>query len=163
MIRSAERTMTEGRVFRFQTIPVDPVDLFRGRYVALQFEATSGPAAPEEELDWGMRAYARLRVDANGFAEIERVSTEKPEDSEYLSVRVQSTHEGEAHFAFPVTRFYMEESIAPIAEQVYRERRAGLTWANIRVRDGHALIEDVLIDSVSLRTAAERHRSREEP
>lgn len=38
MIVQRETVLTQGRVYKFKTAPVDPVDAFRGRYVALRFE-----------------------------------------------------------------------------------------------------------------------------
>ncbi len=163
MIRSAERTITDGRPFRFQTIPVDPVDLFHGRYVALQFAETRGPGVEGETLEWGTRAYAVIEEDADGFATIARVQEGQPDTADYLTVRVRGSEDGEVRFDFPARRFYMEESIAPAAEAVYRERSPGRTWARIRVRNGHAVIEDVLIDSVPLKEAAERYRDERAP
>ncbi len=163
MIRTAESTIREGHTFRFETVPVDPVDLFHGRYVALQFSATHAPAIDDEPLEYGSRAYARIIEDEDGFAQISGVQRHKPDDPNYLTVRIEGTNEGRTQFGFPVNRFYMEEHIAPVAEQVYRERRPGRTWARIRVREGHAVIEDVLIDSVSLREAAARERATATP
>ena len=39
LIWKRERTLRQGHVWKFRTAPVDPVDAFRGRYVALEFEA----------------------------------------------------------------------------------------------------------------------------
>ena len=38
MILTQEEIQTEGKAFRFKTRPVDPYDLFRGKYITLTFE-----------------------------------------------------------------------------------------------------------------------------
>ena len=39
MIWKRQRTFREGRVWKFRTAPVDPIDALRGRYLALRFAA----------------------------------------------------------------------------------------------------------------------------
>ena len=46
MIWKRQRTLSEGRVWKFRTAPVDPVDAMRGRYLALRFEAEEFPSHP---------------------------------------------------------------------------------------------------------------------
>src|SRR5205085_8475834 len=53
LIWKRENTLRKGSVWKFRTAPVDPVDAFRGRYVALQFEVetqeVTRPANAENE------------------------------------------------------------------------------------------------------------------
>ena len=75
MIWQREQTLRHGRVWKFRTAPVDPVDLVRGRYVALAFAAEERPDA--ESLTGRSGLYAILAVDDNGFATVQRVSEER--------------------------------------------------------------------------------------
>ena len=36
-----EQTLRHGSVWKFRTAPVDPIDAFRGRLIALEFDAES--------------------------------------------------------------------------------------------------------------------------
>ena len=66
-IYKRESVLHHGRVFKFQTAPVDPVDAFRGRYVALSFQAEH--RSRERSLSAGTPLWAVLTEDDNGFAE----------------------------------------------------------------------------------------------
>ena len=55
MLVSRERVLAEGEPHRFECAPVDPVDVFRGRYVALGF--TENPVKVPEE--WPHSSYGR--------------------------------------------------------------------------------------------------------
>ncbi len=69
------RTLREGRVWKFKTEPVDPIDVVRGRYIALGFTAATVPAdVPSPNLQNQNIVYAVLREDTDGFAAIERLS-----------------------------------------------------------------------------------------
>ena len=39
MVWQRDQTLKQGRVWKFRTAPVDPVDVIRGRYIALRFTA----------------------------------------------------------------------------------------------------------------------------
>ena len=43
MIVNREKTLVLGKQFKFHTVPVDPYDAFRGRYVALAVQQDSAP------------------------------------------------------------------------------------------------------------------------
>lgn len=149
MMRRAQLTLEEGRRFRFLTRPVDPADPVRGRYIALAFEATSGPALGDEPLLPGGRAYALLGEDEEGFAFILGVARRPPEDPSYLAVNVGAVTGERVEFRFPLDRFYLEESKAPRAERVTNLGGRRI-WADVRVRRGHAVIADVLVEGVPI-------------
>jgi len=46
LIWKREHTLRQGNVWKFRTAPVDPVDVFRGRYVALHFEVETQEISP---------------------------------------------------------------------------------------------------------------------
>src|SRR5205823_4166257 len=39
MVWQRDQTLKQGRIWKFRTAPVDPVDVIRGRYIALRFTA----------------------------------------------------------------------------------------------------------------------------
>lgn len=156
-IWSAEARREAGRVWRFRTAPVDPADLVRGRYVRLDFEATSGPAHGPGPFEPGQTAYALLEEGEEGFAQVSgvtRAAPDTPDGDAHLEVRVRSAHAGRVFFEFPVDRLYLPEEKAPVAERLTRQL-AGRTWAEIRVHEGHATLLDVFLDGVPLSQAVE--------
>ena len=149
MILNAEATLEEGELFRFRTAPVDPVDLVRGRYLALRFRESQGPPQDSEPFLPGETVYALLDRDAEGFATVVGVAHREPADIAYLEVVAQVARPDAVLFRFPIDRYYLPEEQAPEAERLYRTT-SGASWAEIRVRDGHAVIEDLVIEGKSI-------------
>lgn len=142
----SERLLAEGQPFRFRTAPVDPADLVRGRYVALRFVATRGPPLDERPFEKGERVYALLAEDDEGFATVAGLRHAQPEGvAAYLTVTVEEATSELVHFRFPVDRFYLPEEEAPAAERAHRAAAGKGTWAQVRVRHGQAMIEDLVI------------------
>jgi uncharacterized membrane-anchored protein len=81
---------------------------------------------------------------------VSRVHAARPAAGDYLAVRITEVTPEIARFQFPVDRFYMPEELAPEAEraQVDVQRAGGAVWAEIRVHEGHAMIEQLMIDGV---------------
>ncbi len=132
-----------GTAYRFETAPVDPVDPFRGRYVALAFPVANVPIAGEGEL--GGEAYARVEVGDDGLARLREVYVHPPEGIDSVPVEVLSTHGQRARVRLAFDRFYLPEEQAPLVEQQMRDRR-GRSIAVVRVRPGHAVLEELRLD-----------------
>lgn len=156
MIADQEITLRRGTVWKFKTRPIDPYDPFRGRYVTLAFEAETMPDPDAPEIYGGETVYGVLAEDDQGFARFARLLTEPPDDaSEHLRADVSyvdtwSTEtQRTVHLMLPFGRFYMNERLAPEAEAAMR-RRAGdgprEAWAQVRVRNGRGVIEDLYIE-----------------
>jgi len=141
-----ENTLSHGKVFKFETQPVDPYDLFRGRYVALRFKAE--PTNKEYDAAYGSKIYMTLAVNAEGFAEVERVSTKPVEGENVITGRCYY------RVQFPFDRYFMEENAAPEAERVWRDAARNnsgqKTWAEVRVLNGKAVLEGLYIDGVRI-------------
>jgi len=150
----SEWTLHTGKPYKFRTRPVDPYDAFRGRYVALAFEEHEAPWEGKARAAYRGTAYAVVSEDANGFAKVLRVTSEKPESGDFL--RVKTGYSGTSNrvsYSFSFDRFYMEERKAPKAESVYRENSRN-TYALVRVRDGVGVIEDLFVGDKPIRELA---------
>ena len=173
-----EMTLRQGIVCRFQTAPVDPFDAFRGQYVALDFSAfrdsSRSGVLMDTSIPRGKWCYLQIGTDTNGFATIEKFSPKRDVVSPYLKARVKYSWEdyimepdengtrnskrtGKYRIAFdlPFTRYYMPEHLAPQAEDAYRrvnpsgQRNAA---AVVRLWRGRAVIEDLEIEGIPVRT-----------
>lgn len=154
MIVKHERTLTDGELFRFRTAPVDPVDAFRGRYVALALEDATAPALPGVSLLSRQRVYALLGTGDDGFARVTELALERPERGAFIEARVyyQDPDTGRVHLHMPLDRYYMPEDLAPRAESVYRQRGgADDSFIAVRVRDGFSVIEDLYVAGQPIR------------
>ncbi|MDF7824674.1 GDYXXLXY domain-containing protein [Pontiellaceae bacterium B12227] len=168
MIRSHERILSEGALFRFQTRPIDPADPFQGRYVRLRYKSSS-IKCKAEEIE-GLRrkdpVYALVIENDAGFAELTGWSRKKPTEGTYFKTRyryVDTTWHKESstrttngiRVDISFDRFYMDEAKAPRAETLaFESTRNSNCWANVRILNGNALIEDVFAEGKSLRELA---------
>jgi len=150
------QTLKHGRVWKFKTEPVDPVDAMRGRYVALRFAAEKVPVADEsahERISPGTSVYAALKEGADGFADVDRISIEPLNGEDVVKVKVGYSYDHSEHLIFPFDRFWVTEKNAPAAEKAYRENsRRGKenAYVTVRVRDGDAALEQLYIDNQPL-------------
>ena len=158
MIWDREAILETGNEFKFRTAPIDPNDPFRGKYITLNFENTSVKVDSTANWNYGETVYVMFYEDAKGFAHIKSASKEIPENSEdYLKVKVtyaSNLNNGELHVQYPFERYYMEESKAPKAEEIYRETQVDtsqVAYALVRIKQGEAVLKDVLVDGVPIR------------
>jgi uncharacterized membrane-anchored protein len=155
LIAQHERTLREGAVYRFRTAPVDPVDPFRGRYVALQFPAETYAVPPDWVAPVGP-AYAPVWVTPTGEAVLGPPQATPPAEGDYLPVRLRWQDEGRVQVQLPFDRYYLDERLAPEAERLYRAAAAptaedgspGTISAHVqvRIRKGHGVLDALLID-----------------
>lgn len=155
MIRSSESVLTEGEVYKFKTQPIDPSDPFRGKYVVLNFDVEQFETDTLQRFEQDQEVYAQLTTDRRGFVKISELFTEQPEviDNTILKTRVGYAWpvEGKQRVSLrlPFDRFYVEESKAQAAEQAYWEAQRDslqVTYALVRVHNGQAIIENVMIN-----------------
>ena len=158
MILNRELVLSEGKVYKFRTAPIDPYDPFRGRYITLRYPENR--VGVENENDWqrGENIHVALRVDEEGFARIGNGSREIPASGEgYLKATVKSVSTNGSHqirITYPFDRYYMEESKAFDAEEVYQDVMGDpeqVAYALVHIKDGVAVLKDVMIDGVSIR------------
>ena len=148
LIWNREQTLRRGSVWKFRTAPVDPVDAFRGRYVALEFEAETHeiPSAPSG--DWGAPVFVTLRNDPEGFAEIDQVSETRPSSDDYIGARLNGKT-----VSLPFDKYWVTERDAPAAEEAYRaqsRRDKRNAFVTVRVFRGDAALEQLYLDGQPL-------------
>jgi uncharacterized membrane-anchored protein len=152
MIWKRQRTLREGRLWKFRTAPVDPVDAMRGRYLVLRFEAEQfSSAKPTYYRD---TVYVKLKEDADGFAVVDQVDATPIEGDDVVKAVSFSYYERMAHLRFPFDRLWVTEANAPAAEKAYAEhsRREKVdAYATVRVTAGDAGIEELYIAGQPLR------------
>ena len=158
-----ETALRSGTMYKFPTVPVDPNDPFRGKYVALNFPDLQDDL-PADELQeiastaWvGQELYLSLSQNDDGYVKATDIGIDPPYNGDYVAVRVTSviyehTDSARIRTDFDFNRFYMEEFKAPEAEDRYRDahREGKDIYAVVRVSGDVALLEDVLIDGKSI-------------
>lgn len=158
MIWKRQRTLREGRLWKFRTAPVDPVDALRGRYLSLRFEAEE--FASDQTLRYRNTVYARLKEDAEGFAVVDQASETPAAGDDVVQAESFGCYQGKAHVKFSFDRLWVTEANAPAAEQAYaaHSRREEIdAYATVRVVAGDAGIEELYIAGQPLRDYLRAH------
>lgn len=157
MILGREDILLTGKAFKFKTMPVDPNDPFRGKYITLRFKENLIQVKNENDWVGNEPIYVILKTDKDGYAGIQAVSKVKPADNLYfVKARVEYvTGDSSKNLtvSYPFDRFYMEESKAPEAEKIYRKSLADtnqVTYGLVNIKDGEAVLKDVLINGISI-------------
>jgi uncharacterized membrane-anchored protein len=144
--------MTHGRVWKFRTAPVDPEDAMRGRYVLLSFAADEVPQA--ERLKPSEKAYAILKEGMDGFAMVDRLTTDRVSGDNVMEVGPGGWWDGKQHVTFPFSRYWVTEKLGPEADRAYAAnstRQKQNAYVTVRVRDGDAALEQLFIDGRPLK------------
>jgi uncharacterized membrane-anchored protein len=170
-----ESTLASGALYRIPTAAIDPADAFRGRYVAVQPSISiPEPVDPgarrivEDAVDGERPMYVQLAPDGDGLARVARIMDAPTDDGNYLQVDrvwpVWGDRQGGDRpriqgytLTFSFDRYYMNESLAPAAEQRYveaaRRQPAPRTWLTVKVKDGVGVIEGLFVDGVPIEDA----------
>ena len=164
MIMEQEDVLRTGHAYKFKTAPFDPYDPFRGKFIYLAFEANTFEVPDESVWDYQEPVFVSLTTDEQGFAKIKNVYKEKP-DSESDFVMAESMgkdyNTSNLIVEYEFDRFYMEESKAFEAEQAYRESSIDssmVAYALVKVKNGHAVLENVFINDVPIKEVVEKGR-----
>jgi uncharacterized membrane-anchored protein len=148
LIWKRERTLRQGHVWKFRAAPVDPVDAFRGRYVALEFEAEGQDISPPPNAEYGQTVFVTLRPDAEGFAVIDQVLPTRPEGDDFIEAQVQGNT-----VSLPFDKYWVTERDAPAAEAAYRaqsRREKRNAFVTVRIFKGDAALEQLYLDGLPL-------------
>ena len=153
MVISRETVLNQGSLIRIKTRPVDPYDIFRGRYVALQISGFSTQDLPVETralLSPGRKYYATLTTDKDGYTVIDDMRTYQPENADYLLL----TYSLDKKIINPFDRFYLNQEKAPQVEKVYFTELNNSTenYIKVRLKNGKGVIADLIIGGKSVYT-----------
>lgn len=158
MIWDNNDVLKSGKEFKFITMPIDPNDPLRGKYITLSYSETRKKVARKMDFVTNEKIYVVIENDSKGFAKINSISKEKPSTSDFIFTKISYINYDEDSLEifidYPFNRFYMEESKAPNAEKLYNETirdTSKTTYGLVAIKDGEAVLKDVCIDGVSIK------------
>ena len=158
MIWDKENVIETGIEYKFKIAPIDPSDPFRGKYITLNYDENTAIVSDGQDWVLGESIYVSLTTDNLGFAKIKSVSKTKPTDNEsFIKAKVRFSSGNSSNkltIDYPFDRYYMEESKAYDAELIYRQSQQDtnqVTYALVSIKNGDAVLKDVLIDGTSIR------------
>jgi uncharacterized membrane-anchored protein len=127
-----ELALATGTEVTLRTVPVDPVDLFRGRYVTLRYEISGLPVEPGTRA--GDTVYVALREDGGRWTG-DRATRERPDDDTVIRGRFTGST-----IVYGIETYYADEDEAPRLEA---EGGDGLDVHVVLDGDGRARISGV--------------------
>ena len=161
VISSATQVLSEGELFRFKPRPIDPFDVFRGKYLTLSYDNGTIETEHTESFPDGQTVYIVVEKDEDGYAYFSKVLTEEPETPDYFKSEIGRDFRGlfrgqRQNFEIPFDRYYINEDFAKKAEDEYRakvgggffRRRTdeGDVYVDVRIYHGKAIIEELYFD-----------------
>lgn len=158
MVLQQNDTLNNGVPYKFLTAPVDPNDIFRGKYIYLQFSGNEVVVDSTKVWNYDQEVFVSLEKDDKGFAKIKTVSSDQPDVREdFMQAKILSIYPDQHKITlqFPFERYYMEEFDAPVAESVYAEAAvdtSSVTYALVMVKNGKTTLKDVFIDNIPVKT-----------
>ena len=153
-ISAHSKVMNEGKEIRLPIEPRDPYDPFRGRYINIGFSRER--LTIEKKDDWRKnQVFATFAEDENGISYLSDISETRPLHPDYvIAGRTWSGNGEKTSISLPIDRFYLNEDIAPKAEQAYndavRSQSGHSCTAVLRIHRGRVLIVNVLIDDTPI-------------
>jgi hypothetical protein len=151
-----EQVLSRGVTVRVPCVAPDPLDMLRGRYLAVRPEQTEIPSP--EGLRIGARSpvWATLEPGDDGLARIARVSVVPVAGPQVIRLTAVSTGSGTAMIEWPFDRLYLREPLGPAADAVAIERAAAGQHpvAEVRLHEGRAVLVDVTYGGRSIRAIA---------
>jgi len=157
MIWKKEAIQRKGTDYKFRTEPVDPYDPFIGKYIVLRYKQPQVNILTKELKNTDREVYVTFKKDKQGFAQPDKITDKIPEGSDYLKTSITNMEEIKDStmimISYPFTRFYMEESKAPEAEQVYgvmSRDSASKVYALVSIYNGDAAIKNVFVNDTAI-------------
>lgn len=165
MIMERENILTTGKEYKFKTAPVDPSDPFRGKYITLNYTANTVRVQDKDNWEGNETVYVLLSADKDGYAKIDGISKVKPAKGlDFVKAKVDyPPYDSTMVIEYPFKRYYMEESKAQGAETAYRESNVDSshkTYALVKIKDGEAVLKDVMIDDISIREIVKARKNK---
>lgn len=158
-----ELALWRGETYCFLLAPADPVDTFRGRYMALRYRPED-VTVPEGGVGEGDTAYvtvepvpprdlpAQTAAGEPVFYRLGRAGAEPPEAGPYVRTRFRSEFAPRGGMVDMPNRYYMNEYVAPRADAAVRHALAQRhrVYAELRLWRGIAVLTGLYVDGQTL-------------
>jgi uncharacterized membrane-anchored protein len=146
MIYRYQTHLQNGEVYRIMTRPIDPYNPFLARSIQLNVDDSFEFADASTRLEIGQIVYLKLEKDSTGYDHFAEMVVDKPE-RDYLRTQVRSVGPNTAWVEIPFEYYYLNEQLAPGAEELFRNREDSLPemYVQIRVMDGEGIMEEVFV------------------
>lgn len=166
MILHNNEILSTGKLYKFKAQPIDPYDAFRGKYIYLNFDEST--IYTKDSIVENESYVAVLGTDKKGFAKIVKLRRKSIPQEDYITIKslysYRVSENDKCFFVnlnFPFNRYYMNEYKAPKAEESYNSSVRDTSknvYALIAVKNGEAIIKDVMIDGISIKDYVKKRK-----
>ena len=152
-----EQILAQGTIVRIRCAAPDPYDPLRGRFLAVRPEPTEFPRPAGMHGGKTTTVWATFKTDDQGLSTIASLSLEPVSGKTVIKLAARlprwKSDDENVRLEWPVDRFYLNEGFAAEADRRMAElfRDGKQPVAVLRVRDGRAVLEDLLLDGISVR------------
>lgn len=151
LIFQSEEVLTNGHKHKIRLEGYDPFDPFRGKFLRLAFE---NGIPCDLNLVKGDVGFVLLEKDSTGYSHFSFVQKKRPSHSDYVEAKVMMVYGGKAEMDFDnLNKFFINEDKATEAEEIlrdYTQMAPDKIHLTIRVLDGEARIEDIIVKAKTL-------------
>ncbi len=158
MIFDYEVIFKNGTELKLKVEPMDPSDPFHGKYIDLSYTEQEFEVENPQDFTREEKIYVLFDTDKNGFAQIDTIVKDKPDAGIFVQAKVKySVNQNDfgnpknkrIGIDYSFKRFYMEESKAAQAEELYRESTRDtnqVAYAIVNVLNGKGIVKNVMIN-----------------
>jgi uncharacterized membrane-anchored protein len=145
---SRENVLSNGTVHKFRTVPVDPYDPFRGKYVALDIE-NSLRIADSKRYSKGEKVFVTITRDSEGYSSFSEVVDMQLVGDDFIRMKIDYIYDDEIRFEIPFDRYYIDEDYAEEAEKEYwKADEDNFAYIEVRIRNGHAVLDELYLNGI---------------
>ena len=158
-----EGILREGVALRLELQPVDPLDVLRGRYLALAFPEEEKEHTLPPGVQGGDTIYVVLEAGKDGLAHITRLS-HSAQDGAFAYTIPDGYKAGDSiRINIPLTRYYLPEEDAVKIDELFRFRNNesphGNATLGVRIKDGQIVAESLWLDGQPYRDWLRNYQS----
>ncbi|MDF2613033.1 MAG: hypothetical protein K0S71_819 [Clostridia bacterium] len=136
---SYELVALTGNAYKFNIEGYDPIDPLRGRYLAYIIDTET---ITSDLGSYTGKCYITIKQDKDGYAYLDKAYKEKPKEAgtDYISGQKY----GDGYYETPFTKYFVNETIALKAEQLFREN-SEKSYVMVKVKNGKSIVEGLYI------------------
>lgn len=122
-VLTRENIQTVGVKHLFKCQGYDPVDVFRGNYIALRFDIENDPFIPDEydSTRYSREYFVTFRVDSLGYSKLDAVTIQQPSTDDYLKMEASYYGVDNSRIEVPFKKYFVNEDKAEEIERQYQE------------------------------------------
>jgi uncharacterized membrane-anchored protein len=158
-ILKSTQVLNKGEVFRFDILPLDPYDPFRGAYVTLRFQEQYVSVPNRNYLAGVEEVYLVLETQSDGFVKVIDALGDAQVDKSYLKTELRYGYPDsdedsvKINIKYAFNRYYLNQKDAKLAEDALRfwnEERVEKAYVDVSILDGKGVIEELYFDDVPI-------------